>query len=159
MARTALEQEFIEDHQILTSGFQQVIDAVEMNDPKRMRASAESLDKSAGPHMQFEEQVLYPQVGQNRGDGFEQSLLREHQVARSAILFLTDHDDSPLAAADRARVLEQLRIGLDHAISCGALLSHVTVASEERQQEMLGELREFRRKGTRWTELGATRSA
>jgi len=158
MARSELEREFIEDHQKLTSAFQQVIDAVELNDPKRMCESAESLNRVAGPHMEFEERILYPQVGEDRGDGFEQKLLQEHQVARSAILSLTDREDVPLATADRARIMEQLRIGLDHAISCGALLSHITVSSEERQQVMLQELRELRRKGIRWTELGAVKS-
>jgi len=153
MARTELEKEFIEDHQKLTSSFQKLIGAVELNDPKRMRASAESLDKVAGPHMAFEESVLYPQVGRDRGDGFEQRLLQEHQVARSAILFLTDHSEVPLEPKNRALVLEQLRVGLDHAIACGALLSHITVSSDERQQEMLNELRKLRSKGVRWSEL------
>lgn len=158
MARTELEREFIEGHQKLTSSFQQVIDAVEKNDPKRMRASAELLDKVAGPQMEFEEHVLYPQVAQDRRDGFERTLLREHQVARSAMLFLMDHGDDPLPVDDRARVLEQLRVGLEYAIACEAMLSHVKLASEERQQKLLAELRQFRREGVRWTAMGRVRS-
>lgn len=94
MARTELEREFIEDHQKLTSGFRKVIDAVELNDPQKMQAAAESLDKVAGPHVHFEETVLYPKVGRDRSDGIEKKLLQEHQVARSAILFLADHGEA-----------------------------------------------------------------
>lgn len=153
MTYTRLEQEFLEDHRHLTRGFQSLIDAVERNDVERCRRDASELDCIAGPHIEFEEHVLYPRVRNARGDELGTRLLREHQVARSALLFLESRGTEPLNPADRARVLEQLRVGLEHAVTCGTLLNHLTVLDDTEQDEMLKRLHEFKSNNMRWTEL------
>lgn len=153
MTYTRLEQEFLEDHRHLTRGFQSLIDAVEHNDVERCRHDADELDRVAGPHIEFEEHVLYPRLRKERGDELGARLLREHQVARSAILFLESRGTEPLNPSDRARVLEQLRVGLEHAVTCGTVLSHLTVLDDSEQVEMLKCLHEFRSHNMRWTEL------
>lgn len=153
MSSSRLEQAFLDDHRHLTRGFQALIEAVEQKDVARSKKTADELDRIAGPHIEFEERLLYPRVQQARGSEFSTRLLQEHQVARSAILFLKTHDDTPLSTEDRARVLEQLRVGLDHAVSCGTLLSHLSVLSDSEQAELLQRLEELKAQDLRWTEL------
>ena len=153
MSWTKLEQQFVDDHRHLTQGFQSLIESVEKNDTARCRRDADELDRVAGPHIKFEELVLYPKVRQDRGNEMASRLLREHQVGRSAIAFLESHTGDSLSPVDRARVLEQLRVGLDHAVTCGTLLSHLTVVSKPEQTEMLNQLQEIKKQQTRWTEL------
>lgn len=153
MPRTQLEQTFIADHRRMTKSFQALIAAVESNDLMAIHSNAAELDRVAGPHIEFEEHVLYPHVEDDRGTDFGATLRREHQVARSALLFLQDHANKSLRPEDRARVLEQLRVGFDHAVACGALLSHLTVLDEAQQAEMLERLQSFRDRQLRWTEL------
>ena len=153
MARTRLEQEFIADHRRLTRAFQRLIRAVERNESHELRAGADELDRIAGPHIEFEEHVLYPRVEDDRGNDFGAKLRREHQVARSALRFLQNRGDAALDADDRARVLEQLRVGLDHAVACGTLLSHLAVLDEAEQENMLDRLQAYRNRKLRWTQL------
>lgn len=154
MPRTTLELEFLADHKKLTQGFQKLIAAVEENSPEETRRLADELDLVAGPHIEFEEHTLYPTVEGARGAEFGKALRREHQVARTALQFLQSQNSSPLSNDDRARVLEQLRVGFDHAVACGSLLSHLTVMTPVEQGEMLATLRSLRTQKLRWTELG-----
>ncbi len=154
MPRTTLELEFLADHKELTKGFQNLIKAVEDNNPVEITRLADRLDSVAGPHIEFEEHTLYPTVEGTRGEEFGKSLRREHQVARSALKFLHGHNGDPLSELDRARVLEQLRVGFDHAVACGSLLSHLTVLTPAEQDKMLTTLRSLRKRNLRWTELG-----
>ncbi len=105
MSNSRLEQEFLNDHRHLTQGLQSLIDAIEQNDVAQSQEIAHELNIVAGPHIEFEEHLLYPRVRQARGTEFSARLLQEHQVARSALLFLESHGDTPLSTEDRARVL------------------------------------------------------
>ena len=48
---------------------------------------------------------------------------------------------------------EQLETAMDHALSCGTLLSHVTSKDAAEQQRLLDRLEDISRRGHRWTEL------
>lgn len=153
MPRTTLETEFLADHKKMTRGFRDLIKALEADELSEAFRLAEELDFAAGPHIEFEEHVLYPEVEGARGDEYGANLRHEHQVARSALRFLLEHGDKPIRAEDKARVIQQLRIGFEHAVACGSLLSHLTVLDDAAQQSMLKKLREYRDQRLRWTEL------
>jgi len=153
MPRTELETEFLSDHKRMTRGFRDLIKALQANKPADAHRLAAELDFVAGPHIEFEERVLYPRVEGARGEEYGANLRHEHQVARSALQFLLDHRNEPLEPQDRARVIQQLRVGFEHAVACGSLLSHLTVLDEADQQAMLGQLRRYRDQKLRWTEL------
>lgn len=153
MSRTRLEEEFIADHQQLTKAFQKLIDSVERNEPVDFQRDADHLDHVAGPHIEFKEHVLYPRIEGDLGHEFRAKLLREHQVVRSALTFLEQRPAEPLNADEQARVQEQLRIGLDHVVACGSLLSYLTVLDETEQDDMLRSLKECRDKHLQWTQL------
>jgi hypothetical protein len=55
----------------------------------------------------------------------------------------------------QAAVHASLQTGLDHAVTCGTLLSHLTVLDEEQQRHLLCDLQRFRAEGPRWTQLHA----
>ena len=57
----------------------------------------------------------------------------------------------------KEQILQNLKTGLDHAISCGTLLSHVTSLDQKRQDEMLARLLDLRRIGRRWSELSTSK--
>ncbi|MFK7818706.1 MAG: hemerythrin domain-containing protein [Planctomycetaceae bacterium] len=153
MPRTELETEFLADHKKLTRGFRDLIEAVETDDRLAINRLTTELDLVAGPHIEFEEHVLYPTVEAERGTDYGKTLRHEHQVARSALRCLLDHADKPLPSEDRAKVVQQLRIGFEHAVACGSLLSHLTVLDESSQTKMLDKLRSYREQKLRWTEL------
>lgn len=153
MPRTELETEFLADHKKMTRGFRDLIKALEAHDIPAAKELALKLDLAAGPHIEFEEHVLYPTVEEDRGQEYGETLRQEHQVARSALRFVLEHDDELLRPEDRARVIQQLRVGFEHAVSCGSLLSHLTVLDPESQAQMLNTLKEYRERKLRWTEL------
>ena len=155
MSRSELEQEFLGDHRKMTRAFRDLIDVVTKNDVDQIRALATHLNQIAGPHIAFEESILYPTVDRNVGDNLSQEFRREHNTARAAIAQLVQQTE-PLSPAERKRVLQQLQVGFDHAVSCGSLLSHLTVATADEQQDMLQRLQDYREQQCLWTEAGRT---
>jgi hypothetical protein len=149
---TPLQQAFLEDHKVLTRGLATTLSALRQDDLEAATREADTLDQRAGPHIEFEERFFYPVVAQSRGAKFVEGLHREHDAGRNAIrTLLASHGTGTLSDDDRTLVLSQLREALDHAVSCGTLLSHVTTLAPERQQELLDHLLRLRREGPRWT--------
>ena len=50
-------------------------------------------------------------------------------------------------------MLEQAGMMLDHAVSCGTLLSYLTTLDQTTQKEYCAALLAFREQGKRWTEI------
>jgi hypothetical protein len=151
---TALEQEFVKDHKEMTRALVAVLTALENQDDSLAIQLADQLDVLAGPHIRFEESILYPTVAKSAGKELHQRLLAEHQQPLAAIRFLLKcRDDASLSAAERQQMIEQFRTGLVHVESCGRLLSHLTSLDEQTQSRYLQELRDLRSAKTRWSEL------
>ena len=149
-----LERAFVEDHRRLTRGFARLLEALQQEDDERAVQIADELDRQAGPHIEFEEHVLYPHVAETRGEQFVGRLYREHRTAFEAVRFLLERREHPqLTPEERAKLKEQVQTGLEHAISCGTLLSHLTVLDADRQAELLKQLEAYRRRGHRWLEV------
>lgn len=150
----ALAKAFVEDHRHLTRGFRDLMQCLRREDWVGARDAAETLDRLGGPHIEFEERYLYPRVRQLRGDGFADALYDEHEVGRQAIatLLMLGAGDA-LSADQRDRLLAESQIAYDHAVACGALLSHLTVLPPEEQRRLAERLTELREKGRRWTRL------
>jgi len=113
----------------------------------------------AGPHIRFEEEVFYPEVARSRGGEYTDQLYEEHRIGRRLLEQLRDHKDTDgIEPAEKASLIEQSRIALDHTISCGTLLSHITTLDELRQGELLATLLDLRRQPARWTEVSGPRA-
>lgn len=146
---TELEREFAKDHQVLTRGLARVLDAVEEGDLDRARALADELDREAGPHIRFEEEVYYPRLRSRLGEDFVEQLYGEHDEGQEAIRSLL-RSEGPLQPDE---VAHHLRTALEHALSCGTLLSHLEGLSDEEREKMVEQLRELREQSVRWTEV------
>lgn len=143
---------FLEDHKVLTRGLATTLSAVQRGDFATAARAAEQLDQQAGPHIEFEERFFYPEVEKSRGAEYVSGLHREHDAGRNALrTLLAMRGSGRLDPDDRALVISQLHEALDHAVSCGTLLSHLTTLETDQQDVLLAHLLRLRREGPRWT--------
>ena len=148
----SLAEAFLEDHQHLTRGLSGTLTALEEGDLATAISTANELDRQAGPHIRFEEEFFYPEVARSRGSGYVSQLFREHDAGRRAVLALVDHSPGrQLTQDEESRIRAGLREALDHAVSCGTLLSHVTTLDGQKQERLLKTLLRLRNEGGRWT--------
>ena len=151
---------FTDDHRVFTRGLSRILRALRRDDHATAVALAEELDRAVGPHIEFEEQVFYPILVESLGRDFVRQLYREHRIGQDAVGALIAHPrEKPLPASDRDRLIEQLETAMEHALSCGTLLSHVTSKDAAEQQRLLDRLEDIGRRGNRWTELPAGRGS
>jgi hypothetical protein len=149
-----LVETFIEEHKTLMRGLAAILQKVKAGDLVAARELAEDLDRKVGPHIQFEEQVLYPEVGHARGRAFEKELRAEHMTVQRAIkrLIAPDLSEDDLLA-QRTELEAALQVAVEHAESCGTLISHLEALSPENQQEATKRHHQFCERKARWTEL------
>lgn len=149
-----LARTFAEDHKHLTRGLSRLLEAVRAADDAAARGLADEIDRVAGPHIEFEEEVFYPEVAKTRGREFIEGLYEEHAMGRRALeALLALPPGAPLAAAEREAITGQLKTALEHALSCGTLLSHINTRDADLETRMLARRDEIEARGRRWTEL------
>lgn len=149
-----LMNEFLRDHHRLTRILSDVIRHLEGGDVSSARSLAQELNRIAGPHIAFEESVLYPAVRLAVGESFERKLLAEHDNARMGLVHLISAEPIRLAKPEfREKIVTALRSGMKHAESCGTLVSHLEQLSETQQQQALTKLNELKKAGKCWSEL------
>ena len=88
-----LGEAFVEDHQHLTRGLNNILQALHRSDLQKAARMAGELDVLAGPHIQFEEEVLYPKVAKAQGEEFVNGLYHEHQLGKDALKILVQYQD------------------------------------------------------------------
>ena len=154
----SLAAAFTADHRHFTRGLSRLLKALESDDLATAVELAEELDHAVGPHIEFEEEVFYPEVARAMGHEYVRELYLEHQVGQSALRALLSRRDAALSPGERDELIARLRTAMDHALSCGTLLSHVTGQGPEAQRRMLERRDEMIARGRRWTELPARRT-
>ena len=157
---TPLGHAFIEDHRHLMRGLLRLKKALQRDDLREARRIGEELDRLAGPHLRFEEEVFYPEVVvRSRGREYTDQLYEEHRIGRRLLEQLRIRTDTDrLNPSERADLVEQVQAALNHTASCGSLLSGITSLDESWQEELLATLLDLRRRPTRWTELSGPRA-
>lgn len=151
---TALGDAFVHDHRQTTRRLSRLLKALRRNDPAEARRLADELDRIAGPHIRFEEEIFYPEVARILGREYAARLYDEHQIGRGALADILSRDTAgPLEPEEQKDLVGRVETAVSHAASCGTLLSHLTGMEESQQAEMLSRLEELRREGKRWTEL------
>ena len=145
---TPLELEFSEDHRKLTRGVPDISDALKRGAWPDAVTRAKELDRVGGPHIIFEEQVMYPQVAKIRGTEYVTRFYDEHKDAIDGLRLILQHEDQTgVTDKLRAEILSKLQTGLDHAVSCGSLLSYLTAMDAGTQLQLLERLRGAREQG------------
>lgn len=152
LSKSAVVQAFLVDHRKFMKLLYDVGVALNAGDVQRARELGATLDKVGGPHIAFEEAVLYPTIDQQSDDrSFVPQLYDEHESivqALSTLLSETEID---------TKTLENLRVafadGLEHAEHCGTLISRLSALDDVDQREALDELMQLRSTDVRWTQL------
>ena len=149
-----LHEAFLEDHRQLTRGLARIRQALLDGDVGGAARMAEALDHQVGPHMEFEETVFYPELRKKLGSEFVDQLYHEHDIGRSALEALIELGPSgSLAEARRRELAQNVNTALEHAKSCGTLLSHLDYLTEEERATMLEQLLAARERGRPWTQI------
>ena len=157
--RNSLQDAFVEDHRKMTMGFYRLRQSLESGEWSEARRLAEEIDRDVGSHIEFEETLYYPRLRRVIGAENINRMYEEHTIGLGLIREIealgpdAPEKDVCLRLADRCRQM------LDHAQSCGTLISHLCDLPEEEQADLLAELRDIRRRGTRWTEFAGTAEA
>jgi Hemerythrin HHE cation binding domain len=150
--KNPLAKAFLEDHKHLIQGFSRLLGALEEGDVTEASQIADDIDRLAGPHIEFEEEFFYPILEQVRGREYVSQLYKEHGAGLHAVKSLLGAK-SDLGSDETEALVSEAQTALDHAVSCGGLLGHVTALDEEQQVELLQKLLGLREQGRRWTEL------
>jgi hypothetical protein len=151
VGHSPLVEAFLDDHKRMTRLIARLHEALGQEDAGVVRALAEELDRVAGPHIEFEEQVLYPLVARERDAAYARQLYAEHSAVRDALAQLLAKER--LDEAEAARLKAGIGVGLEHAASCGTLVSHLGALPEKEQEQALATLVELQRKARNWTDL------
>jgi hypothetical protein len=148
-----LVRAFLEDHRQLTRLLAKLRKALGHGDWKTSQNLARQLNALGGPHIDFEENVLYPLVRKLRGPRFAGQLYQEHQVVRQALEQLLSLPAQPPGGTALADLAGKVKMGLKHAESCGTLVSHLQALPSQEQAQALAKLQQLRSEGRKWTEL------
>ena len=148
---SSLKEEFTRDHRKLTRGYLAIARALEKNELEKAKALADELDQVAGPHIEFEEEFLYPHVAEKRGDPFAARLYDEHSEILEAIRELRQCTE--MSIENQKLLSDGMQVGLQHAATCGTLLSHLSVLPGPVQTQLLEEYLRLKKTGKRWTQL------
>lgn len=151
-AENQLAKAFLEDHKHLTQGFSSLLRALEEDDIAKASEIANDIDRLAGPHIEFEEEFFYPVVERSRGREYVSRLYKEHGAGLQVVKSLREREKK-LDPKETEALVTAARTALDHAVSCGTLLSHVTTLGEQEQADLLQKLLDLRKHGRRWTAM------
>lgn len=156
----ALQVAFAEDHRVLIRGLAEVRDALQDQDTRRAKKAADDLDQKVGSHMRFEEIIFYPRLKKTLGSEFVSNLYREHATGRRAIADLLQlKAGEKLSPEHRQQLLDSIDVTLDHALSCGTLMSQADRLGETEQHALLATLKEMRADEPRWTQIPVVENA
>ncbi len=89
-AKSELLEAFRDDHALLGKMFRERSSALRGGNLQAAQKAAVKLDKEAGAHIAFEEQVFYPRLGDLLGEGDVACLLDEHRAGLEAVDRLVD---------------------------------------------------------------------
>ena len=151
MSERTLHEAFLADHRALMQGLAGIGDAVTQDDVGRAVDQARMLDRTAGPHIAFEEECLLPAMEREFGVEFVAHLRGEHAVGQAALGTLLHMENRRRFEPEERRVLlDQLEAAVDHAFSIGTLLSHLDSLSDETQKGLMQCLDVRKRRCRRW---------
>ncbi|TWT79623.1 hypothetical protein CA13_10270 [Planctomycetes bacterium CA13] len=155
-----LERTCIEDHREIKRGYRELLSLIEKRDFVSAAVVANRLDKRAGPHIEFEEMYVFPEVHEAHGSAYVEEIFDERRRLIEVIdelKTLTPQSNPTQDQLEEWTLL--LERGLERARSSGSLLVHLQVHSMEQQQEQLDVLRKLKEQGHRWSELASLKVA
>lgn len=154
ISESTLQDAFARDHRKMTRGFHRLRQSLEGDDWSEVRRIAAEIDDQVGSHIEFEETVYYPRLQPIIGPANTRRMFAEHATGLRLIKEILAADAGPTNDHARWLLIERCNRMLDHAQSCGTLVSHLASLPEEEQRELLEKLETIRDLHHRWSELG-----
>ncbi len=149
-----LKEAFLDDHREMTRGFVKLHERLEGGDWSAAKGLAAEINRVAGPHIEFEESLYYPRLAPVVGATAIRHMYREHSVGLDVIRDILAADQSVPDQTLLREFADRCRRMLEHAHSCGVLVSHLTGLPEDEERELLKRLLKMRYDGRLWTEVG-----
>lgn len=153
MRHTSLRAAFLQDHRKMTKGFYRLGQKLEAGDWTEARRIALAIDRDVGPHIEFEETVYYPRLVPVVGAANVDMMYAEHGIGLRLIQDLMSAGSTPPDSAVMADLADRCQTMLEHAQTCGTLLTHLTALPPDEQNELLARLEHIRERGRSWSEL------
>jgi hypothetical protein len=155
-----LKAAFSHDHKVMIRGYRDLLEALNRSDFAEAARLSRWLNRMGGPHIEFEECYLYPAVQRSRGEAYVARLYDEHHIVWCAIdaLRALSGDDVP-SLGQVMQWKQSLRAGLDHAATCGSLLSHLQAMPEDQQEAVMEAIARLRDRGRSWSEFDEARKS
>jgi hypothetical protein len=153
-----LIEAFREDHALLGSSFHELSKCLRANEAVAARRIAKRIDKEAGAHIAFEEEQFYPSLEPLLGEGEVARLHAEHRLGLAVIQTLIERDAvTPLDENERRRLLELSESMERHIAECGELFGAMERLPPDSQEELHGQLQDWRRTRPSWQTHAASR--
>jgi hemerythrin-like domain-containing protein len=150
---STLQQEFLDDHRKLTRDLKSLLASLERGDLGEAIAVATELDRDAGAHMAFEEEVFYPRLARVHGQPFVDRMVDEHETGQRAVKRVLDlQSGAELTESQHDELVADLRVALGHVLSCGTMLSELDSGESTADRRALDRLRQLRAEGELWSD-------
>lgn len=155
-----LTQAFREDHAVLGRGFHDLSTCLRSSDLDQARVVADDLDRNAGAHIAFEEEVFYPALRKLLSDADSDRFHGEHGMGLRAVRTLLQLGKDESLPEGRIRdILADSEVMERHIAECGEVFGALARIPENEGRQMLSRLEELRELSPRWTEYAETRTS
>ncbi|MDQ4108099.1 MAG: hemerythrin domain-containing protein [Actinomycetota bacterium] len=128
---------FRNEHRAARDIFLGIGEALRRRDPATIGELMAQADAGIGPHMRYEEEVMYPALAPLYGQDYVERMLEDHDRAYGVagrLMELASHD--PITDGDIEegnRIIQGL---LPHVTDCDGLVLAIEVLPSERQREL-----------------------
>ena len=128
---------FRDEHRLGRDTFLQIGKALRSRDQARIGELMDRANASIGPHMQYEEQVMYPELSVLFGDEYVERMLADHDRAFSVAGTLMEiASKSEITDADVEAGNAAIQHLLPHVTDCDGLVLAIEVLAPDAQQRI-----------------------
>jgi hypothetical protein len=128
---------FRDEHRAARDAFLGIADALRRRDAERIGELMNVANDGIGPHMQYEEEEMYPALAELFGDDYVERMLEDHDRAfgvAGRLMELAGHD--PITDADIEEGTRLIQNLLPHVTDCDGLVHAIEVLPEDRQRSL-----------------------
>jgi hypothetical protein len=126
---------FRNEHRAARDAFLGIAQALRDRDPSRIGPLMDQANTVIGPHMQYEEQEMYPALAALFGEEYIDRMLEDHDRAfgvAGRLMELASHD--PISDEDVEEGERLIRNMLPHVTDCDGLVLAIEVLPDDRQR-------------------------
>jgi len=128
---------FRDEHRAARDAFLGIGQALRNRDAARIGELMNQANAGIGPHMQYEEEEMYPALAELFGDDYVERMLEDHDRAfgvAGRLMELAGHD--PITDEDIEEGNRLIQNLLPHVTDCDGLVLAIEVLPEQRQRRL-----------------------